>query len=125
VSEVMRTTFTVETSAGPLACTRWGADDSSRPTALLVHGTGFCASVWTTIAANLADAFDVVAFPAPLAMSERPLFGRLAHRWGVGSACDERKAAIRAVGSSQSGVAVERRRGQQPRWAPITSMPVT
>ena len=34
------------------------------------------------------------------AMSERPLSGRLAHRWGGGSGCDERKAAIGAVGSS-------------------------
>jgi pimeloyl-ACP methyl ester carboxylesterase len=62
VSHVTRATFTVEASEGPLACTRWGTPDASRPTALLVHGTGFCASVWNTIAADLAGDFDVVAF---------------------------------------------------------------
>jgi pimeloyl-ACP methyl ester carboxylesterase len=62
MSGATRTTFTVEASAGPLACTRWASPDASRPTALLVHGTGFCASVWSTIAANLAGDFDVVAF---------------------------------------------------------------
>jgi hypothetical protein len=45
VSQVTRTTYTIEASGGPLACTRWETPGSSRPTALLVHGTGFCASV--------------------------------------------------------------------------------
>jgi pimeloyl-ACP methyl ester carboxylesterase len=58
----MRTTYTIEASAGPLACTRWETPGSSRPTALLVHGTGFCASVWNGVACDLADDFDVVAF---------------------------------------------------------------
>jgi pimeloyl-ACP methyl ester carboxylesterase len=62
VSQFTRTTFTVKASAGPLACTRWATPDSSRPTALLVHGTGFCASVWNGVARDLADDFDVVAF---------------------------------------------------------------
>jgi pimeloyl-ACP methyl ester carboxylesterase len=62
MSEVIRATFTIEASVGPLACTRWGTPDSSRPTALLVHGTGFCATVWNAIAATLAGDFDVVAF---------------------------------------------------------------
>jgi pimeloyl-ACP methyl ester carboxylesterase len=62
VNQIVRTTFTVEASVGPLACTRWGTPDSSRPTALLVHGTGFCASVWNGVAPDLADDFDVIAF---------------------------------------------------------------
>jgi pimeloyl-ACP methyl ester carboxylesterase len=54
--------FEVEASAGPLNCIRWGAVDSTRPMALLVHGTGFCASVWNIVASDLARDFDVVAF---------------------------------------------------------------
>lgn len=54
------TRFTVTGPAGALACTRWGT--RGRPTALLAHGTGFCASVWSTIALDLARDFDVIAF---------------------------------------------------------------
>ncbi|MEZ5296538.1 MAG: alpha/beta hydrolase [Ilumatobacteraceae bacterium] len=56
------TRFTTAGPAGPLACIRWTSPARRRPTALLVHGTGFCASVWDTIARDLADDFDVVAF---------------------------------------------------------------
>lgn len=62
VTPVARLTFTVRTAAGHLACTRWGRRHLGRPTALLVHGTGFCASVWDAVATDLADDFDVVAF---------------------------------------------------------------
>jgi pimeloyl-ACP methyl ester carboxylesterase len=56
------TRFTVLGPAGPLACARWGSGVPGRPTALLVHGTGFCASVWGAVAIDLARVFDVVAF---------------------------------------------------------------
>ncbi len=62
VKRIQRTTFTVPVSAGPLACTRWATDNPGRPTALLVHGTGFCASVWNAVARDLVADFDVVAF---------------------------------------------------------------
>ena len=36
----------------PIALARWGADNSDRPPALLVHGTGFVAEVWDEVPAN-------------------------------------------------------------------------
>ena len=42
-----------------LAIYRWGAPDDGRPAALLVHGTGFCAPVWQSVAESLAPAFVV------------------------------------------------------------------
>ena len=58
---MIRTTFTVPGDAGPLTGLRWGGDDPDRSTVLLVHGTGFCASVWNAVALDLVDDFDVVA----------------------------------------------------------------
>jgi pimeloyl-ACP methyl ester carboxylesterase len=62
MSAVERASFTVDGPAGPLACTRWGTGTRGAQTALLAHGTGFCASVWSTIAIDLAHDFDVIAF---------------------------------------------------------------
>jgi len=61
MTRVERTSFTVTGPAGPLACILWKRDGTARPTALLVHGTGFCGSVWTSVARWLVDEFDVVA----------------------------------------------------------------
>ena len=45
----------------PIALARWGADNSDRPPALLVHGTGFVAEVWDEVARELADTHTVYA----------------------------------------------------------------
>lgn len=51
----------VETADGSIHVLHWGDGDPQRPAALLVHGTGHCASVWTGVAAELAATFEVYA----------------------------------------------------------------
>ena len=52
-------------SVGPdverIALARWGDADSSRPPALLLHGTGFVAEVWDEVASALASRYTVYA----------------------------------------------------------------
>jgi pimeloyl-ACP methyl ester carboxylesterase len=52
-------------SIGPagaqIALARWGGEDSGKPTALLLHGTGFVAEVWDEIARELASRYTVYA----------------------------------------------------------------
>jgi pimeloyl-ACP methyl ester carboxylesterase len=52
-------------SIGPadarIALARWGEDASSKPPALLSHGTGFVAEVWDDIARELASDYTVYA----------------------------------------------------------------
>ncbi len=49
----------VEHDGGRIALARWGEASSSKPTALLVHGTGFVAEVWDEVASELASRYQV------------------------------------------------------------------
>jgi len=51
----------IAVTAGELSCLVWRRGSGHRATIIMTHGTGFCASVWGTVAAGLTDAFDVVA----------------------------------------------------------------
>ena len=51
----------VEHPGGRIALTRWGETDSSKPPALLVHGTGFVGEVWDEVASALASRYAVYA----------------------------------------------------------------
>lgn len=42
-----------------LALTRWGEEDSGKPPALLVHGTGLVGEVWDEVASELASRYTV------------------------------------------------------------------
>ena len=53
-------TTAVPTPSGPIAVHHW-AGPVGAPAALLVHGTGFCGSVWSGVAEPLSQAFDVWA----------------------------------------------------------------
>jgi pimeloyl-ACP methyl ester carboxylesterase len=44
-----------------IALARWGAADSGKPAALLLHGTGFVAEVWDDVARELAQDYVVYA----------------------------------------------------------------
>ena len=44
-----------------IALARWGAEDSAKPPALLLHGTGFVAEVWDDVARELALRYTVYA----------------------------------------------------------------
>jgi pimeloyl-ACP methyl ester carboxylesterase len=44
-----------------IALARWGAEDSGKPPALLLHGTGFVAEVWDDVARELAQDYTVYA----------------------------------------------------------------
>jgi pimeloyl-ACP methyl ester carboxylesterase len=44
-----------------IALARWGAADSGKPPALLLHGTGFVAEVWDDVARELAADYTVYA----------------------------------------------------------------
>jgi pimeloyl-ACP methyl ester carboxylesterase len=44
-----------------IALARWGEPGSGKPPALLLHGTGFVAEVWTEIASTLASDYTVYA----------------------------------------------------------------
>jgi pimeloyl-ACP methyl ester carboxylesterase len=52
-------------SIGPadarIALARWGQNDSHKPPALLLHGTGFVAEVWDDVARELASDYTVYA----------------------------------------------------------------
>lgn len=52
-------------SIGPeserIAVARWGEENSSKPAALLLHGTGFVAEVWDEVASELASRYTVYA----------------------------------------------------------------
>lgn len=49
----------VEHDGGRIALARWGEANSNKPTALLVHGTGFVAEVWDEVASELASRYQV------------------------------------------------------------------
>jgi pimeloyl-ACP methyl ester carboxylesterase len=49
----------VDHDGGRIALVRWGDPDSSKPPALLVHGTGFVAEVWDEVARGLASKYTV------------------------------------------------------------------
>ena len=44
-----------------IALARWGARDSGKPPALMLHGTGFVAEVWDDVARELAQDYTVYA----------------------------------------------------------------
>jgi pimeloyl-ACP methyl ester carboxylesterase len=44
-----------------LALARWGEEDSGKPPALLVHGTGLVGEVWDEVASELASRYTVYA----------------------------------------------------------------
>ena len=44
-----------------IALARWGLEDSGKPPALLLHGTGFVAEVWDDVARELALGYTVYA----------------------------------------------------------------
>jgi pimeloyl-ACP methyl ester carboxylesterase len=52
-------------SIGPagerIALARWGEASSGKPTALLLHGTGFVAEIWDEVASELASRYTVYA----------------------------------------------------------------
>ncbi len=48
-------------TAGAIAPPRWGEPGAGKPPALLLHGTGFVAEVWTEVAARLASDYTVYA----------------------------------------------------------------
>ena len=45
-----------------VAVKRWGDPASGKPVALLLHGTGFVAEVWTEVAEALAADYTVYAY---------------------------------------------------------------
>jgi pimeloyl-ACP methyl ester carboxylesterase len=53
--------FFVGDPDAPIALARWGEPASGKPPALLLHGTGFVAEVWTEVAAALATDYTVYA----------------------------------------------------------------
>jgi pimeloyl-ACP methyl ester carboxylesterase len=53
--------FSIGSANERLAVTRWGAGDSNKPPALLLHGTGFVADVWDELARDLASTYTVYA----------------------------------------------------------------
>lgn len=53
--------FSIGPDGQRLAIARWGEDDSRKPPALLLHGTGFVAEVWNDVANELASDYAVYA----------------------------------------------------------------
>src|SRR5882757_7505936 len=53
--------FLVGDAGAPIALARWGEPASGKPAALLLHGTGFVAEVWTEVAEMLATDTTVYA----------------------------------------------------------------
>jgi pimeloyl-ACP methyl ester carboxylesterase len=53
--------ITIGPADARLALARWGAADSRKPPALLLHGTGFVAEVWDDVARELAEDYTVYA----------------------------------------------------------------
>jgi pimeloyl-ACP methyl ester carboxylesterase len=51
----------VGVDCGDIVIHRWSGANDRRPVALLVHGTGFCGSVWHGVAERLVDEFVVYA----------------------------------------------------------------
>ena len=56
-----RTRILVGDAGAQIALARWGAPDKGKPPALLLHGTGFVAEVWTEVAEVLAADYTVYA----------------------------------------------------------------
>jgi pimeloyl-ACP methyl ester carboxylesterase len=54
-------TLRVAVDCGDVVVHRWSGANGRRPVALLVHGTGFCGSVWHGVAERLVHEFDVYA----------------------------------------------------------------
>ncbi|TQF26828.1 alpha/beta hydrolase [Bradyrhizobium sp. UNPF46] len=52
--------FSIGRAGAEIAMLQWG--ESGRPPALLVHGTGFVADVWSEVACELASTYTVYAF---------------------------------------------------------------
>jgi len=53
--------FSIGPAGQRLALARWGEEDSRKPPALLMHGTGFVAEVWDDVARELAADYTVYA----------------------------------------------------------------
>ncbi len=53
--------FSIGTDDQRLALARWGEENSRKPPALLMHGTGFVAEVWDDVARELASDYTVYA----------------------------------------------------------------
>lgn len=53
--------FSIGPDGQRLALARWGEEDSRKPPALLMHGTGFVAEVWDEVARQLASDYTVYA----------------------------------------------------------------
>ena len=54
--------FSIGPDGQRLALARWGEEDSRKPPALLMHGTGFVANVWDDVARQLASDYTIYAF---------------------------------------------------------------
>ncbi|WKA30844.1 alpha/beta fold hydrolase [Bradyrhizobium roseum] len=54
--------FSIGPDGQRIALARWGEEDSRKPPALLMHGTGFVAEVWDDIGRLLASDYTVYAF---------------------------------------------------------------
>src|SRR6478609_8738284 len=53
--------FSIGPADARIALARWGAENSRKPPALLMHGTGFVAEVWDDVARELAADYTVYA----------------------------------------------------------------
>jgi pimeloyl-ACP methyl ester carboxylesterase len=53
--------FSIGSADTRIALVQWAEEDSDRPPALLLHGTGFAADVWDEVARDLASDYTVYA----------------------------------------------------------------
>lgn len=53
--------FSIGSAGERIALARWGEENSRKPPALLLHGTGFVADVWDEVARDLASDYTVYA----------------------------------------------------------------
>src|SRR3954471_23236377 len=53
--------ITIGPADARIALARWGQENSRKPPALLLHGTGFVAEVWDDVARELARDYTVYA----------------------------------------------------------------
>ena len=89
--------FSIGPDGQHLALAQWGAEDSRKPPALLMHGTGFVAEVWDDVARELAADYTVYALDRRgHGESHKPAADRYHFQDFAEDAC----AAIEALGLS-------------------------
>ena len=82
--------ITIGPADARIALARWGQENSHKPPALLLHGTGFVAEVWDDVARELASDYTVYALdrrghgdshkPPPTAIISR-ILPRMSAAW--------------------------------------------